>query len=93
MATPCSRSDTATTRQVQAHNLVILLSSPDQPAERHWQHGEVVDIDYYGHDQMVVVKLEGGEVLRLRLLSRPGVEVGQDVGVATRGQPLVFPRA
>ena len=56
-------------------------------------HGKVVDIDYYGHDQMVVVKLESGELLRLRLLSRPGVEVGQDVGVTARGQPLVFPRA
>jgi len=54
--------------------------------------GEVVDIDYYGHDQMVAIKLQSGETLRLRLLARPGYEIGQRVGVTARGEPFVFPR-
>jgi iron(III) transport system ATP-binding protein len=53
--------------------------------------GEVIDIDYYGHDQMVVVRLESGETLRLRLLARPVFKIGQHVGVAARGEPFVFP--
>jgi iron(III) transport system ATP-binding protein len=54
---------------------------------------EVVDIDYYGHDQMLIVKLESGETLRLRLLARPGFEIGQHVGVTARGEPFVFPHS
>jgi iron(III) transport system ATP-binding protein len=55
--------------------------------------GEVVDIDYYGHDQMVIVRLQSGETLRLRLLARPGFEIGQHVAIAARGEPFVFPRS
>ncbi|HEU0073853.1 MAG TPA: ABC transporter ATP-binding protein [Dehalococcoidia bacterium] len=55
--------------------------------------GEVVDVDYYGHDQMVAVKLHSGETLRVRLLARPGFEIGQRVGVTARGEPFVFPRS
>jgi iron(III) transport system ATP-binding protein len=54
--------------------------------------GEVVDVDYYGHDQMVAVQLQTGEVLRLRLLARPAFEIGQPVGVTATGEPFVFPR-
>jgi iron(III) transport system ATP-binding protein len=53
---------------------------------------EVVDIDYYGHDQMITVRLQSGEMLRLRLLATPGVEIGKRVGVAAKGEPFVFPR-
>jgi iron(III) transport system ATP-binding protein len=53
---------------------------------------EVVDIDYYGHDQMITVRLQSGETLRLRLLAAPGIEIGKRVGVAARGEPFVFPR-
>jgi len=55
--------------------------------------GTVVDVDYYGHDQMVAVKLQTGETLRVRLLARPGFEIGQHVGVTTRGEPFIFPHA
>ena len=53
---------------------------------------EVVDIDYYGHDQMITVRLQSGETLRLRLLATPGIEIGKHVGVAAKGEPFVFPR-
>ncbi len=52
--------------------------------------GEVVDLDYYGHDQMVTVRLQSGETLRVRLLAVTGFEIGQQVGVTARSQPLVF---
>jgi iron(III) transport system ATP-binding protein len=53
---------------------------------------EVVDIDYYGHDQMITVRLQSGETLRVRLLATPGIEIGKHVGVTARGEPFVFPR-
>jgi iron(III) transport system ATP-binding protein len=53
---------------------------------------EVLDIDYYGHDQMITVRLQSGETLRLRLLATPGIEIGKRVGVTARGDPYVFSR-
>jgi iron(III) transport system ATP-binding protein len=53
---------------------------------------EVVDIDYYGHDQMITVRLQSGETLRVRLLATPGIEIGKRVGVGARGEPYVFMR-
>jgi iron(III) transport system ATP-binding protein len=55
--------------------------------------GEVVDIDYYGHDQMITVLLATGERLKLRLLALPRIERGQRVGIAVKGEPLIFPRS
>jgi iron(III) transport system ATP-binding protein len=54
---------------------------------------EVVDIEYYGHDQMVKVKLQSGETLRLRLMATPGIEPGKRVGITVKAQPLVYPHA
>ncbi len=53
---------------------------------------EVVDMDYYGHDQMVSLRLETGDLVRVRLLSAPPLLPGQRVGVALRGEVFVFPR-
>jgi iron(III) transport system ATP-binding protein len=52
---------------------------------------EVVDIDYYGHDQMVTARLETGEVVRIRTLTTP-VSPGQRIGVLVKGECFVFPR-
>jgi len=54
--------------------------------------GEVVDLAYYGHDQMVVVKLVSGELLHVRQPAGPTFEVGQRVGIAAESAPLVFAR-
>jgi iron(III) transport system ATP-binding protein len=51
----------------------------------------VLDIDYYGHDQMITVRLEGGDVVRIRTLTSP-VATGQQVGVVVKGPCFVFPR-
>ena len=52
---------------------------------------EVLDIDYYGHDQMITARLESGEVLRIRTLTS-SVAPGQRIGVLVKGECFVFPR-
>jgi iron(III) transport system ATP-binding protein len=52
---------------------------------------EVLDIDYYGHDQMITARLETGEVVRIRTLTSP-VTAGQKIGVLIKGECFVFPR-
>jgi iron(III) transport system ATP-binding protein len=54
---------------------------------------EVVDIDYYGHDQMVTARLTTGDLVRIRVLSAPGIEPGSKIGVLIKGEVFVFPRA
>jgi iron(III) transport system ATP-binding protein len=53
--------------------------------------GEVVDIDFYGHDQMATVRLRSGTELRVRLLSAPRLQLGQEIGVVAAGEVLAFP--
>ena len=52
---------------------------------------EVLDIDYYGHDQMITARLESGDVVRIRTLTS-SVAVGQKIGVLVKGECFVFPR-
>jgi iron(III) transport system ATP-binding protein len=52
---------------------------------------EVTGIEYYGHDQMVTVRLESGRSLHIRLLAAPVLAVGQRVGVTVRGEVSAFP--
>jgi len=52
---------------------------------------EVLDIDYYGHDQMVTARLDSGDVVRIRTLTAP-VTPGQRIGVLVKGECFVFPR-
>jgi iron(III) transport system ATP-binding protein len=54
---------------------------------------EVVSSEYYGHDQMVSVRLSSGRIVRIRLLADERFEPGQRVGVAARGPALAFPRS
>lgn len=51
--------------------------------------GAVVDVDYYGHDQLVVVALAGGRQVRARLHSDRRLQPGARVRVsARRAYPL-----
>ena len=70
---------------VRAENLAI-DESDGEPAE-------VVSIDYYGHDEMVTVRLKSGNLLKVRLLATPGIVEGQKIGVRLKGDALVFPAA
>jgi iron(III) transport system ATP-binding protein len=70
----------------RAETLVITEVVDGVPAE-------VIDLDYYGHDQMVFVRLVTGERLHVRQLAGLTFELGQRVGVASRDVPLIFARA
>jgi iron(III) transport system ATP-binding protein len=67
---------------VRSENLII----GEQGAE-----GEVVNVEYFGHDQMVTVRLRSGTRLRIRLLAAARVDVGQQVGVQIKGEVFAFP--
>jgi iron(III) transport system ATP-binding protein len=53
--------------------------------------GAVIESEYYGHDQMITVRMESGTVLRIRDLPGRRLEPGAAVGVALRGGVVVFP--
>ena len=53
--------------------------------------GEVTGVQYYGHDQMVTVRLLSGSSLSIRLLATPRLTLGQRVGVVVRGEVFAFP--
>jgi len=53
--------------------------------------GEVVNVEYFGHDQMVEVRLESGTLLHIRLLAVPQLPLGQHVGVVVKGDVFAFP--
>ena len=53
---------------------------------------EVLSSEYYGHDQMVSVRLESGNELKVRLQASGDFEPGQRLGVRLRGDVVVYPR-
>jgi iron(III) transport system ATP-binding protein len=68
---------------IRPENLV-LSNEAGQPAE-------VVSLDYYGHDQMVTVRLDGGALLRVRMLPREDLAQGQRLSVQLKGEVVIFP--
>jgi iron(III) transport system ATP-binding protein len=67
---------------VRSENLMMAENGPE---------AEVVGVEYFGHDQMVTVRLQSGTRLRIRLLAAPHVDVGQRVGVRVNGEVFAFP--
>jgi iron(III) transport system ATP-binding protein len=53
---------------------------------------EVVARDYYGHDQMVTVRMANGALVRVRQQSADEVALGQRLGLELAGDVVVFPR-
>jgi len=47
--------------------------------------------EFYGHDQLVKLRLDSGPVLCSRLGGGPGFRPGERVVVEVRGPALVFP--
>ena len=60
-------------------------------SEQGGAQAEVVGVEYYGHDQMVMVRLDSGQILRVRLLAAPQMALGQRVGVLVKGEVFAFP--
>jgi iron(III) transport system ATP-binding protein len=51
----------------------------------------VVAREFYGHDQLLKVRLDPGQVLHVRLGGGPGFKPGERVAVAVAGRAVVFP--
>jgi iron(III) transport system ATP-binding protein len=53
---------------------------------------EIIDRDYYGHDQLLTLRLRSGTQLQSRLLGSEGdFYPGQRVEVAVRGKVVIYP--
>ena len=63
-----------------------LTASPDGD-------GTVVGREFYGHDQLLKIRLSCGDVLHSRLGAGPGLKVGDRVRVEVAGQAVAFPKA
>ena len=56
-----------------------------------WVRGEVVDREYYGHDQMITVRLQTGREVHARLGPSETYQVGDGVGIRAEGPVMAFP--
>jgi iron(III) transport system ATP-binding protein len=54
---------------------------------------EVVAHEYYGHDQMVTVRLANGALMKVREIASHDFAPGQRLGLRVRGHVVVYPRA
>ena len=52
---------------------------------------EVLDSEYFGHDQLVTVRLASGRSVKVRLLPGRALDPGQRLGLRLSGDPVVFP--
>ena len=53
----------------------------------------VISREFYGHDQLIKLRLDSGPVLCSRLGGGPGFRPGERVAVEVSGQALVFPKS
>jgi iron(III) transport system ATP-binding protein len=71
----------------EALHLRALVNGKDAGVE-----ATVIAREFYGHDQLVKLRLDSGPVLCSRLGGGPGFKPGERVLVETRGTAVVFPR-
>jgi iron(III) transport system ATP-binding protein len=71
----------------EALHLRALVNGEDAGVE-----ATVIAREFYGHDQLVKLRLDSGPVLCSRLGGGPGFKPGERVLVETRGTAVVFPR-
>jgi iron(III) transport system ATP-binding protein len=69
----------------------VMIRPEDLAIDEQGRRGAVIESEYYGHDQMITVRLESGTVLRVRDLPGRSVAPGDSVGVMLRGDVVVFP--
>jgi iron(III) transport system ATP-binding protein len=72
-------------------NVELMLRAEELFLSEEGTPGEVVAAEYYGHDQMVTVRLASGSLVRVRLLKAARLQVGQQVGVGVNSAGPVFP--
>jgi iron(III) transport system ATP-binding protein len=73
---------------------VEVMLRPEALALRADPEGEalVVGREFYGHDQLIELRLGSGKMVQSRLGPGPGFRPGERVGVEVRGEAVAFPR-
>ncbi len=73
---------------------VEVMLRPEVLALRASLEGEatVVSREFYGHDQLIKLRLDSGRTVLSRLGMGPGFKPGERVAVEVRGPAVVFPR-
>ncbi len=72
---------------LRPESLRLSLDSVESPA-----NATVVTRLFYGHDQIMTIRLDSGRTLRARLGSYGGIRPGSRVQASVRGAVLTFPR-
>jgi iron(III) transport system ATP-binding protein len=78
-------------RSADAGPVQVMIRPEDLQLCEVGQPGAVVESEYYGHDQMITVRLASGTVIRVRDLPGNRVSPGDEVHVMLRGDVVVFP--
>jgi len=73
-----------------AARAAVVVRPEDLEIAEHGIPGTVVHREYYGHDQVLSVRLEDGSVARARLGSRERYEAGDEVRLSLIEAPLVL---
>lgn len=84
---------------VRPGDAVVALLRPEQfhllpvPSAGDSLRGQVVDVDYHGHDALARLEVLGPTGGRVRVVSRTDASVrpGQPVGVAVAGEAMLYP--
>ena len=70
---------------------MLRLAPPDESGE-HGMPATIVSRAFFGHDQLLTLRLDSGQSLKARLGAYGGFRPGDRVGVHVRGGALAFPR-
>ena len=85
--------------EIRDREIDVLLVGPRRLAigrridqrEHGGAHVEVVAVEYFGHDQMVLARLSSGALLKIRLPAGVQLTTGQRVGAIVKGDVFAFP--
>ena len=70
----------------------VMIRPEDLAVDDAGRPAAVIESEYYGHDQMITVRLASGTVLRIRDLPGRRLEAGDAVGVTLRGDVVILPK-
>ncbi len=74
-----------------ATNCAVVIRPEDLQVQAGGVPGVVIDREYYGHDQVLLVRLEGGAKVRVRLAPHERLGAAGPIALGLRRDPLVLP--
>jgi iron(III) transport system ATP-binding protein len=70
---------------------VVAGAASDPPGDGNWVTAQVIEHTYYGHDQVIALRLAGGALVHARLDFDANHAVGDTVRLRVEGPIVVFP--